>query len=111
MQPTAHMSTAALYVSHESSSSGARYQRVTTYSVMNALDSLQARARPKSQILRSQVAFSSRLLGLRSRCSTLAVWTYLSPRRISGGKGVGYGQFLGDGRQSGSRISMEAAGQ
>ena len=38
------------------------------------------RARPKSHIFRSHDAFSSRLLGLRSRCSTLAVCTYLSPR-------------------------------
>ena len=40
------------------------------------------RASPKSQIFRSQVAFSSRLLGFRSRCSTLAECTYFSPRRI-----------------------------
>ena len=40
------------------------------------------RARPKSQILRSQDALSSRLLGFRSRCSTFAVCTYLRPRRI-----------------------------
>jgi len=38
------------------------------------------RARPKSQILSSQLAVSSRLAGLRSRCSTLAVCTYFSPR-------------------------------
>jgi hypothetical protein len=34
MQPTDHMSMAAVYCSHDSRSSGARYQRVTTYSVM-----------------------------------------------------------------------------
>lgn len=38
------------------------------------------RASPKSQILRSQFALTSRLLGLRSRCSTLALCTYLRPR-------------------------------
>ena len=39
-------------------------------------------ARPKSQILRSQLALSRRLLGLRSRWRTLAEWMYFSPRRI-----------------------------
>lgn len=38
------------------------------------------RASPKSQIFRSQLAFSSRLLGFRSLCSTCAEWMYLSPR-------------------------------
>lgn len=38
------------------------------------------RARPKSQIFKSQEALSSRLLGLRSRCRTPAVWMYLRPR-------------------------------
>ena len=38
------------------------------------------RASPKSQILRSQVALSSRLEGLRSRCSTEAECRYLRPR-------------------------------
>lgn len=32
--------------------------------------------------LRSHVVLSSRLLGFRSLCSTLAEWMYLSPRRI-----------------------------
>ena len=40
------------------------------------------RAIPKSHILRSQVEVSSRLPGLMSRCSTLAEWMNLSPRRI-----------------------------
>ena len=103
--------------------SGARYQRVATYSVRNPVWSCcgsAIRASPKSQIyrtrrqistctrvrsaskdlltnqppallcntwpsavtLRSQVVFNSRLLGLRSRCSTLAEWMYLSPRSI-----------------------------
>ena len=42
------------------------------------------RASPKSQILRSQVALSRMLEGLRSRCSTEAEWMYLRPRRICG---------------------------
>lgn len=39
-------------------------------------------AKPKSQILRSQEAFSRRLLGFRSLCSTLAVWMNFSPLKI-----------------------------
>jgi hypothetical protein len=38
------------------------------------------RARPKSHILRSQFALSSKFDGLRSRCSTPAEWMYFSPR-------------------------------
>ena len=60
--------------------SGARYQRVATYSVRKPVWSCSGsatRASPKSQILRSHVVFSSRLLGFRSRCSTLAEWMYL----------------------------------
>ena len=141
----------ASYESQDSSSSGARYQRVTTYSVIKLLLSVLGgtegkgggggggtawegvqnkmpgsshhrwhapacrpcvvctvglrapapqhtrthmrseaprqhthlvRASPKSQILRSQVALSSRFEGLRSRCSTAAEWMYLRPRRI-----------------------------
>uniref|UniRef100_A0A0A9DQG1 Uncharacterized protein n=1 Tax=Arundo donax TaxID=35708 RepID=A0A0A9DQG1_ARUDO len=37
-------------------------------------------ARPKSPILRSHLALSSRLLGLRSRCKTFAECTYFNPR-------------------------------
>ena len=81
MQPTDHMSIPVEYSSHDSRSSGARYQRVTTYSVMNFVSSWD-RESPKSQILRSHVAFRSRLLGLRSRWRMLAEWMYLSPRRI-----------------------------
>ena len=62
-------------------SSGARYHRVTTYSVINPL-SEEVLASPKSQIFKSQFAFRSRLLGFRSLCSTFAVCTYFSPRRI-----------------------------
>ena len=43
------------------------------------------RTSPKSQILRSQFAFNSRLDGLRSRWSTPAEWINLSPRSTFGG--------------------------
>ena len=65
MQPTDQMSMAAVYSAHDSKSSGARYHLVTTYSVMYSFSELVL-ASPKSQIFRSQFAFRSRLLGLRS---------------------------------------------
>ena len=50
-------------------SSGARYHRVTTYSVrpmsLASTSGLTGLARPKSQILRSQFLLTSRLPGLR----------------------------------------------
>lgn len=65
--------------------SGARYHRVATYSVMKPeLSSWEAadRARPKSQTLRSQLALSNRLDGLRSRCSTFAECMALRARSV-----------------------------
>ena len=51
--------------------SGALYHLVATYSVMNPTASCSPekalRARPKSQILRSQLAFRSKLDGFKSR--------------------------------------------
>lgn len=38
------------------------------------------RARPKSQIVRSQLALTNRLEGFKSRCKTLALCKYLRPR-------------------------------
>lgn len=69
---------AAVYSAHDRSSSGALYHLVTTYSVMYSF-SLLVLASPKSQILRSQLAFSRMLLGLRSLCRTFALWMYFSP--------------------------------
>ncbi len=40
---THHTSMAVVYPEHDSSSSGARYQRVTTYSVMNSFSLLVLR--------------------------------------------------------------------
>lgn len=39
------------------------------------------RASPKSQMHRSQLAFTRRLDGFKSRCRTLAEWMYFSPRK------------------------------
>mmetsp|Transcript_13702 Transcript_13702/g.45286 ORF Transcript_13702/g.45286 Transcript_13702/m.45286 type:complete len:245 (-) Transcript_13702:234-968(-) len=92
---------ALVYSAHDSNNSGARYHRVTTYSVMKLLTfvvgcwpSLMScasptddaffpeftRANPKSQIFKSQFAFRRRLLGFKSRCSTFALWMYFNPR-------------------------------
>ena len=98
MHPTDHTSIALVYSAHDSRSSGARYHRVTTYSVMNvdtespgsasaastsrrALAAPSTRASPKSQIFKSQLAFKSRLLGFKSRCNTFALWMYFKPRK------------------------------
>ena len=89
MHPTDHTSIALVYSAHDNNSSGARYHRVTTYSVMNvdtespgdesgcgSLPSFRGRslaarpstrAKPKSQIFKSQLAFRSKLLGFKSR--------------------------------------------
>jgi hypothetical protein len=66
--------------------SGALYHRVATYSVMYPAFSSGSMekplASPKSQILSSQSALTSRLPGLRSRCSTFAEWMYFRPHSI-----------------------------
>jgi hypothetical protein len=79
MHPTDHTSIAAVYSEQLRSNSGARYQRVTTYSVMKSVSEV-VRASPKSQIFKSQFAFRSKLLGFRSRCKTFAECMYFSPR-------------------------------
>lgn len=78
MHPTDHMSMAAVYSEQLRSSSGALYQRVTTYSVIKSVSDVVL-ASPKSPIFRSQLAFNKRLLGLRSLCKTLAECTYFRP--------------------------------
>jgi hypothetical protein len=78
MQPIDHISIAAVYSEQLRSNSGARYHRVTTYSVMKSVSDVVL-ASPKSPILRSQLAFKNKLLGFRSRCKTFAECTYLSP--------------------------------
>lgn len=68
--------------------SGARYHRVATYSVMNPVSVPDGsavftdRANPKSQTLRSQLAFNRRFDGLRSRCMTSAECSALSARNV-----------------------------
>lgn len=68
MQPTAHISTAEVYLCHPTSTSGARYQRVVTYSViasiLESLLSLYTLASPKSATLRQQSPFTRRFRGL-----------------------------------------------
>ena len=79
MQPVAQTSAAWLYPA-ESMISGARYHRVTTYSVSLASLSPAQRDRPRSPTRRSQLLCRKRLEGLRSRCSTFAECRYLRPR-------------------------------
>lgn len=63
------------------------YHLVATYSVIGPPGGIEfgshsvgsgrnPRANPKSQILSSQSALTSRFPGLRSRCMTLAEWMY-----------------------------------
>lgn len=75
IQPTLHTSIALVYSLNVNMISGARYQRVATYSVMKPeLSSVEAadRARPKSHTFRSQFALSNKFEGFKSRWSTLA---------------------------------------
>jgi hypothetical protein len=65
MQPTDQMSMPESYVWLPTSSSGDSYQRVTTPGV-------QVSGVAKSLIFKSQFLFTSKLLGLRLWCSTLA---------------------------------------
>ena len=77
-----------VYCLNVSMISGARYQSVATYSVMKPVSVpegsavLTDRAKPKSQTLRSQLALSSRLDGLRSRWITSAEWRAFSARSV-----------------------------
>lgn len=75
----------------QSITSGALYHLVATYSVINPFPPLGPtsgggaaadRARPKSQIFRSQLALSRRFDGLRSRWRTFAVCSALRPRTV-----------------------------
>lgn len=93
IQPTLHTSIAFEYSWNESITSGARYHLVATYSVMNPFPPFgplsgggraALRARPKSQILRSQLALRSRLEGFKSRCRTFAECNAFNPRMVSG---------------------------
>ena len=67
MQPTDQMSMPESYIWFSTSSSGAQYQRDTTLGVR-----YWSMPEEKSQIFKSQFLFTSKLLGFRSRCSTLA---------------------------------------
>mmetsp|Transcript_29658 Transcript_29658/g.78549 ORF Transcript_29658/g.78549 Transcript_29658/m.78549 type:complete len:222 (-) Transcript_29658:484-1149(-) len=87
MHPALQMSTAAVYSIDVRTTSGARYQRVPTYSVRRKSSSscekpARPRASPKSQSLMSQFLFTSTFSGLRSLCTTLAECMYSSARRM-----------------------------
>jgi len=79
MQPADQMSMLVLYVLDPKSTSGARYQSVTT-SFENVLTGIpNARARPKSASLSMPLLLISKFCGLRSRCSTRFVWQKSMP--------------------------------
>mmetsp|Transcript_114388 Transcript_114388/g.319655 ORF Transcript_114388/g.319655 Transcript_114388/m.319655 type:complete len:204 (-) Transcript_114388:134-745(-) len=90
MHPTAQRSIEELYCLGSSITSGARYHRVTTYSVStpHACSSspsgsgMSPRAKPKSQTLSLQSALRRMFAGFRSRCATPAACRWLSARRI-----------------------------
>ena len=72
IHPTDHISTALVYLDEPSSISGARYQRVATYSVMigsltDWLTEAMERANPKSANLARQSESRRMFEGLRSR--------------------------------------------
>lgn len=77
MHPVDQTSIAGPYSLQLSSSSGALYHLVTTYSVMSS-SSGGARARPKSHTFKSQLAFRRRFDGFKSLCSTPAEWMYFN---------------------------------
>lgn len=65
--------------------SGALYHLVATYSVRKPAwlcSGSATLAKPKSQILRSQVVFNNKLLGFKSLCNTFAECMYFKPRNI-----------------------------
>mmetsp|Transcript_48847 Transcript_48847/g.141480 ORF Transcript_48847/g.141480 Transcript_48847/m.141480 type:complete len:243 (-) Transcript_48847:187-915(-) len=70
LQPMDQMSTLAEYVLEPSSSSGERYQSVTTFLVQGWGGSPNSLARPKSASFRTPRLVRSRLLSLMSRCIT-----------------------------------------
>mmetsp|Transcript_98789 Transcript_98789/g.308068 ORF Transcript_98789/g.308068 Transcript_98789/m.308068 type:complete len:205 (+) Transcript_98789:569-1183(+) len=91
MQPMDQRSTEAVYCLGSSITSGARYHRVTTYSVRTpqawsgsspSPAPMSPRARPKSQTLSLQSEVSRMLAGFRSRWATPAAWRCASARRI-----------------------------
>mmetsp|Transcript_24547 Transcript_24547/g.60884 ORF Transcript_24547/g.60884 Transcript_24547/m.60884 type:complete len:299 (-) Transcript_24547:262-1158(-) len=87
-QPADHRSIWLEYRRLPHSSSGQRYQRVTTYDVPTKLRSSgpsatgQLREMPKSAMRSSQSLLISRLDGFRSRWTTPAAWSACSPHSI-----------------------------
>ncbi len=96
--------------------SGALYHRVATYSVMIVVCSgveSNPRLKPKSQILSSQSAFTSRLPGFKSLCTTDAEWMYFNPFQTMSISLVGaqpYTDLGGSGKRSTARVRYSAFG-
>mmetsp|Transcript_3618 Transcript_3618/g.11159 ORF Transcript_3618/g.11159 Transcript_3618/m.11159 type:complete len:208 (+) Transcript_3618:838-1461(+) len=79
MHPTLHRSTGVEYLRDPISTSGARYQSVTTSCVYDRTGMPKALASPKSASLSSPCLLMSRFCGLRSRCSTRRSWQNATP--------------------------------
>jgi hypothetical protein len=80
MHPTLHKSTGVEYLRDPISTSGARYQSVTTSCVYERTGMPNARARPKSASLSSSASLLiSRFCGFKSRCSTRRSWQKATP--------------------------------
>mmetsp|Transcript_86218 Transcript_86218/g.279100 ORF Transcript_86218/g.279100 Transcript_86218/m.279100 type:complete len:213 (-) Transcript_86218:139-777(-) len=91
MHPMDQRSTADVYCFGSSITSGARYHRVTTYSVRTpqacsgssaSRSPMSPRARPKSHTFSLQSDVRRMFAGFRSRCATPAAWRCASARRI-----------------------------
>jgi hypothetical protein len=89
IHPQDQMSTFVVYAAQQQRSSGERYQRVQTYSVIcwSASEAcspmlFSSRAIPKSQIRRSQLLLTRRFFGFKSLWMILAEWIYFNPRKI-----------------------------
>lgn len=79
IQPAAHMSMAVECVREPSSSSGARYHKVTTHGVITVSVLLNSRASPKSAILMRPLSVNSRFDTFRSRWMMNRECRYLRP--------------------------------
>ena len=84
IHPQDQMSTFVVYAAQQQRSSGERYQRVQTYSVIcwSASEAcspmlFSSRAIPKSQIRRSQLLLTRRFFGFKSLWMIPAEWMYL----------------------------------
>mmetsp|Transcript_23937 Transcript_23937/g.38375 ORF Transcript_23937/g.38375 Transcript_23937/m.38375 type:complete len:213 (-) Transcript_23937:362-1000(-) len=80
LHPTDHMSTAVVYASAPRRSSGARYQRVTTFVVQGFCSLRNSRDNPKSASFMTPLFVRSKLESLMSRWMTKAACKHSTAR-------------------------------